>query len=396
MQIKPVAGNPAPGLILRGNHQLQTTHARIGGELGNGLPFVFVESSDAAWDNTGLISVDGWLSVSSGSLASDSIFVGDEVGSVGLFTVGSTECVACIFGDPGEVWIGYNGIGSLELTDQAALFATQLRVIGGASGSSGSVLIDSGVWSAPFGNSGDLIVADVGQGELTIQNDGVVQARNIMLGRVPGSVGSATITGQLEALQDLGVGLSGTGTMTVIDGDVTADSLTLGLLPGSSGTLSLSDSALSVNGPVCVGAAGTGSLTLASGAILLPLDTLSSFPDLFIAASGGQASGLMITDDSAVAANNVTVGAQDNGIATSTGQFIIRNGASVVASSVTIAIGSQLVTNGATLAAPTPSPSPKSGGSKGANSLLVTNRGEWSSGDSPGMLTIEGDLVHEG
>ncbi len=396
LQVTPVAGNLAPGLILQSNHQLQTTHARIGGEIGGGLPFVFVDGASAAWDNAGLISVDGWLSLRSGSLASDSVFVGDLVDSNGLFTVGSTECVACIFGDPGELWVGYSGTGAMELTHQAVLSATQLRVIGGTTGSSGTVLIDSGVWSTPFEDSGDLIVADAGQGTLTIENNGAVQAQNILLGRVAGSMGNVTVSGELEALADLQIGLSGTGTMMVTDGDVAADSVTLGLLSGSSGTVSLSDSALSVNGPVLVGAGGSGSLTLLSGTTLLPLDALNAFPDLFIAAAGSQANGSMIVDDSAVTVNNLLVGAEDNGSATSTGQLIVRNGAMLTATALTVATGSQLATNNATVMAPTTTPSPKTGRAKGASTLVVTNRGEWSSGDTPGSFVIEGDLIHEG
>lgn len=118
--------------------------------------------------------------------------------------------------------------------------------------------------------SRDLWVGQFGDGELTIENGGVVESQSAQIGSVAGSSGTALVTGTNSqwANSNMFLGLDGTGELTVADGgSVTSSQSFLGRFAGGSGTALVTgaDSLWSVTGPLYVGHTGTGDLTVSDG-----------------------------------------------------------------------------------------------------------------------------------
>ncbi|MFT4121132.1 autotransporter domain-containing protein [Bradyrhizobium sp.] len=173
--------------------------------------------------------------------------------------------------------------GALTLSANSTLTSTQ-AVIGGAAGSNGTVTIDGGHWN----NWRPIIVGDQGMGSLTISNGGtlvgmvdLVPVFGSLIGNAAGSSGTVVITGAGSAwinYSALGIGVKGTGSLTISDGgrlDTYAEVAIGGAQPGASGSVTVTGAGsvwnthlLPENNPanaLGVGGPGGGGLTISNG-----------------------------------------------------------------------------------------------------------------------------------
>jgi len=202
-----------------------------------------------------------------GSVYSGLGYVGHENGSTGVVTVTGGGSV---WTNSGELYVGLSGDGTLTVADGGSIFNVNGNgIVGTGSGSTGSSMVtgSGSVWS----NSNDLIVGLSGAGTLTVADGGSVYNTLGTVGYSSGSTGSALVTGSGSVWSNSGelvVGGYGNGALTVADGGSVYNSQGyVGSSSGSTGlvTVTGSNSVWSNSGFLAVGLSGAGTLTVADG-----------------------------------------------------------------------------------------------------------------------------------
>jgi len=324
-------------------------------------------------------------------------------------------------GGPGEAFnplvrIGREGSGNLSITNGGKLLMEGQAVSTVANSRSTSLLI-GGISDVANGGKGIALVSGAGSeiaisgsdpyigighgpqsnGQLTVQNQGMVSARNMLVGR-SGGVGvlkldaavlnlSGQQTGNNLSGAGLGVGVGGgIGVVTIGNGSVVnisnMGSAGAGLSLGGSGVFPLGDGSLTLSGgsTIQVGAApGLANMTVGrDGTGFARVRGASSIDlgdgTLYIGRLSGSDGTLIVSENSTLTAGWVGVGRRkltgggdvDGGSAT----MVINNS---VLTAPTIVIG----TNGFL-------------GGNGTINGTVTNYGIFSPGNSPGTMTING------
>ena len=174
-----------------------------------------------------------------------------------------------------DLWVGYDGIGSLSLERGGTLTASRLGYIGYLSGGVGLVTVDGSTTLLAIED--DLTLGYAGVGELTITGGALVDSNQYgLLGVLAGSNGHIIIDGarsQLDTANSLSVGVGGNGIVTLTNGGLiaTGGNVFIGENSGSHGGVSLSGtgSRWSIGGNLFVGNSGYGELTLANNAQMI-------------------------------------------------------------------------------------------------------------------------------
>jgi T5SS/PEP-CTERM-associated repeat protein len=339
-----------------------------------------------------------------------------------------------------QVNIGIGGTGSLVLNNSAsgngittfnANSASGVGVNIGSFGSIGTVTVDGAILnsirSILVGGSASGVA---GTGTLNVQNGGLVQttgtnfgvtvgitgatgtvnvtgsgstlssAGRIIVGGFDNSTGSMTISGggtvQTTGTSigntelEIGTGMNATGTVTVsgAGSTLTAGGIFLGGDTGSTGSLLVQNGATVTTNQVAPGVGGglsIGGGTSATVTVTGSGSTLNVGPITagFLAGKeviiGGFGNGSLLVDNSATvnaAGANVIVSGGVFGTQTSSpGVLTVRNGASLIANTVTINTNGTLNGDGT------------------ITGDVVLSGGTISPGNSPGTLTIDGDLT---
>ncbi len=289
------AGTPGDvaALWLQGGHQLQTTGALLdqGASLGAELNGVILEDDlslpnpQSRWDNAGQLVVDASLAISwSGGLVTDSLRVASTPGSVGSLSIGPTPesglgCPDISIADFGAVSIGYAGQATMTVGRDCTVEATGNRVIGQLAGSSGEVTFRNSSWIRFFnpGPATDLTVGDFGNGTLRLI-DSAAMADQIIIGKRPGSDSAviietdASAVSIVEAQASVFVGAGGRGLVrTIGSAQLTAAQVTIGAFAGGVGRVFLTgpstETNLAVAGLLVVGENGEAQMEIVDGAI---------------------------------------------------------------------------------------------------------------------------------
>jgi T5SS/PEP-CTERM-associated repeat protein/autotransporter-associated beta strand protein len=164
------------------------------------------------------------------------------------------------------------GAGTLTLSGNASLGGTTID--GGSLAVSGGTLnINAGVASAQ-----NLIVGQSGVGTLAVQNGGTVTDFGGFIGQLPGSQGTATVSGAGSTWTNTGtiqVGGLGTGTLTIENGGTvnSGGGGSIGLSAGSIGAVTVTGAGSTWNnspgGGLNIGSFGTGTLTIANSGTVI-------------------------------------------------------------------------------------------------------------------------------
>ena len=172
----------------------------------------------------------------------------------------------------GDLTVGVTGIGTLDVTAAARYVGIGSTTIATADGSSGSISVSGG--GSFFQTQGPFIIGDHGTGSFEVVTGARAQSDDeVTLGRNPGSTGSANIAGGGSAWTidgDLTVGENGTGSVTVATGAIMSSATAVigegATSDGSSVSVSGTGSAFDTSGQLTVGGSGEASLDIFSGA----------------------------------------------------------------------------------------------------------------------------------
>jgi outer membrane autotransporter protein len=207
------------------------------------------------------------------------IILGNFAGSTGTASFADFSVATTV----GDLIVGFDGSGTLTITDSAQVTANGTVFIGLTPGSTGLVDVSGNLILTPFFNltsGGDTVVGEGGDGTLNIHDGGnVLTNGSAFIGDGVGSTGTATVTNadSLWAIAgDLFVGNFGTGSLTISDtaevfmsgpGDVN-----IGANVGSVGTLTVDNGLLDPAniwvGGTAAGPGGAGTLNIINGGVV--------------------------------------------------------------------------------------------------------------------------------
>lgn len=271
---------------------------------------VIIDGAGSAWNDTGSGMIVGGNDGSTaggnatvtvrngGALNTGDVIIGNDSTNTSRGTVTVTGLGSSWTAN--NVFVGWNSIGTVNIFDRAILTVNTDLSIGTCNCSSGSVTVSGGStvtignnWTIAEGAggtgvmtisgsgtsvtaTGDLQVASLGIGTLTIDNGASATAASVYVGFGTGSNGTATVSGTgstLTATGDLTVGDSGTGVLNVRSGAaVTAVNGIIGNNAGSSGTIDVAGAGATATftGALLIGAGGigTGALTISDGGVV--------------------------------------------------------------------------------------------------------------------------------
>ena len=224
--------------------------------------------------NLGGTTIDGGtLAVNGGTLnASNTIILGSSAGSSGTLNIGAGGSATTQ-----NLIVGQSGVGTLAVQNGGTL--TDFGgFVGDLPGSQGTATV-SGAGST-WTNTDTIQVGGLGTGTLTIENGGTVNSGGGgSIGLSAGSTGTVTVTGPGSTWNNspgggLNIGSFGTGTLTIANGGMvinnTAFAANIGNGAGSQGTVTVTGagSTWSNSSGVNIGNLGTGTLTIADGGIV--------------------------------------------------------------------------------------------------------------------------------
>jgi collagen type I/II/III/V/XI/XXIV/XXVII alpha len=328
------------------------------------------------------------VAVSSGAAVSfDSTAIGTSTGQTGTLTLSG---VGTSWTDTGSNGSGgfqagggggpKPGVGTISVSQGALLTGTDVDVLGGAAGSSGTLSITNGGTV----DDGGLDVGQAGTGVVTVNGGTFSSTGSVDIGQTGGAHGTFTVTGSSAAATVSGaliVGDAGAGALSVLNGGtVSARSLTVGQ-SGGGGTVDLEGAGteLIISGSLTLGFSGTGTMTLGAGSTLQVSGDLTETASGQIVFDGG-----MI--DPSTMLNDATNPVMASSILDATSQ-VTNNGTYAIA-------------GGATLTVNTPDIDGSGGFTIGTGLAgLILNSDQVGAGqtinftDTTGMLTLGTDLV---
>jgi outer membrane autotransporter protein len=248
------------------------------------------------------------------------LFAGFAPGSTGLITVDGGAVTTV--NPQSQYFIGFNGSGTMVVSNGGTVFSNLLTFIGANPGSSGSLTV-TGQGSAY--TSGFFLVGDQGPGQLTVTNGGVASATptaTLQIGA--NSSGTALVSGTgslISAGTFLGVGVNptGVGMLTITDGGMaTSGSGTyLAFNPGAIGTILVSNGGTLTSPQLVVGSSGTGDLQVQSNG------TVAINGPAIVGAIAGKGSVEVSGPGAALTVQNLIVGGQGDGTMTISDQGIV-------------------------------------------------------------------------
>ena len=342
-------GNTGPGsmLISGGSVVSNTGSGTVAGSTNASGSSVSVSDAKSQWTNSSAVYVGyngaGSLSITNGGSVTDT---GASIGFLGNGTVtigGGTG--TSTWTHSGIMDVGDYGTGTLNITGGGSVTnGGNFSIIGNAPGSSGTVMVGGGTGSSTWTIATELSVGSSGTGSLTITGGGSVSSSSGSVGGSNGSVGTATIgagTGPSSWINagvlSIGAnGSSGTATVTITGGGTVSD--TLGSMGGGSSV------AVNVGGGtgtstwinssnLYIGAGGTTTLTITGGGSVS--DTVGSLGNgsgtATVAVGGGTGSSNWTNS------NILYVGSFSNGTLNITGGGTVSNTVAMIGSSSGIA-----------------------------------------------------------
>ncbi|PWU17252.1 MAG: hypothetical protein C5B50_11710 [Verrucomicrobia bacterium] len=314
-----------------------------------------------------------------------------------------------------SVTVGKSAAGTLNLYNSSM---TNSQLVIGNVGGTGIMTMDGGVFTSP--NIGQVYDGNGGSGSLTLDNGATFSCGHLVVGAVPGPQGTLTnlvgnvIVGVLHLGQTAGasgsmllsngavscsaayIGESGTGTVTQVSGTFTANDIYVALNPGSSGSYTIEGGTLqALNGGhnglnVGYGAGSSGKVLLNSGTLLNTNTPISigvgGAGSLTVAGGQVQSSGFLLGNGPG------TSGALNINSGNVYSSASIVDGNNGGAGSVTVSAGGALTvtnsTGNAAISLGASSALTLDGGLMQINALILTNGG--------GLTNLGGTLQYSG
>jgi T5SS/PEP-CTERM-associated repeat protein/autotransporter-associated beta strand protein len=231
---------------------------------------------DLGIDATGTLTIIGGGTVTTGGMGR----LGIDVSGTGRATVGGGTGSAAW--NTGELRVGESGTGSLTVTGGGTVSSLS-GVIATSTGGAGTVTVGGGTGAATWTMTGQLLIAQAGAGTLNITGGGTVTSGIAFIGSDSGGVGIVNVGGGVGPATwnnngELEVGTSGTGTLNITGGGTVSLSggSYVGAFPGSTGTVNVGGgigaATWTIPSTLFVGSAGTGTLNLLAGGLVITPD----------------------------------------------------------------------------------------------------------------------------
>lgn len=325
----------------------------------------------------GSMTVDGGTVVVSdgGSVANYRGHIGSAAGQTGTVVVSGPDSS---WTNSSHIYVGESGEGTLTIADGAAV-SNAAGTIGLNSGGTGVVTVSGSgsIWT----NSQDIRVGALGDGVLTVEAGGIAAATaNIALGINAGSRGTATISGagsKATTASALFVGNAGEGGLTIADGAEVSSPLSfIGYFAGSSGTINIG--AAAGDGPATAGTLVSPTLTFHDGDGTLVFNHTDA-DYRFSTALQSDGAGTHAIEHLAGTTLLVGDSSRFDGATTVSGGTLLVGDSDGVGSLG----GTVNVTSGGTLG----------GSGRLGGNVAIADGGTLAPGNSPGTLTIDGDLA---
>ncbi len=227
-------------------------------------------SQASPWNVGGDLEVgangDGTLNIgSSGNVQSDKGIIAGSFGSNGTVTVSGS---AANWTNGAFLSIGANGNGVLNIGNGGAVSSVG-ATIAEAAAATGQVTVDSASWTS----TGTLNVGGRGNATLLVKNGGHVNSASGYLGANSTGTGSAVFTsGSSWTTGLLAVGYSGTGSLTIENGSTLTNTFNAEIASNANSngivTVTGAGSVWNNNGSLTVGVAGKGTLNILDGGVV--------------------------------------------------------------------------------------------------------------------------------
>lgn len=297
-----------------GNGSSEQGEVTVSGHDGSGNASTWTNNGDLVVGQSGT----GTLLIENGGVVSNAdAYIGADTGVQGTVTVSGRDVNgnASTWTSTGQVYIGDSGIGALNIND-GGVVNSALASIGNSSGGVGSVTVsghDSNGHASTWNNTNQIYVGASGTGTLLIEDGGLVNSGQGVIGSSLGA-NAVTVSGRdvngnastWNAANNIYVGFSGNGTLTVSDGAAVATSTNgggaasvfIGYMNGSTGTVNVSSStgnasSLTATDRIDVGYNGTGTMTVEKGGFV------SADSDIHIAYGPSSSGTLHLNGDAA-------------------------------------------------------------------------------------------------
>lgn len=233
--------------------------------------------------NPGTLLIDAGATVNN-----DWAYVGNFAGGPSSVTVQGDDGTGnfSTWTSSGQLLIGVepNSNGALNILSGGLVVNTQTVTIGSAATSNGTALVsgNGSTWNSSLGST--FIVGSDGNGTLRIEDGGVVNSGQALIGYYSGGNGRVTATGLNSAWNpdnNIYVGFTGIGELEVLEGASVSTMATgggsatiyLGLDNGSQGSVTVESSTsnistLSATDDLVVGQQGSGTITINKGGLV--------------------------------------------------------------------------------------------------------------------------------
>lgn len=278
---------------------------------------------------------DGGLTiVGNGTLQSGSANIGSGAGAASAVTLTGANATWTLTGTP---FVGLdNGSGTLLITNGATVTSSGGQ-IGATAGATGAVVVGGATWSV----ANTLNVGNAAQGILSITGGGRVESNVGTIGTLSTSNGSATVaSGATWETGELNVGFAGVGSLDVESGGVVTasntETVTIGRVAGSQGTVTVSGANSQLNGGqfVILGRLGAGTLLVEDGG------TVSSGNVIFANEAGATGTVTVTGANSSWQSNGIRIGGNAGAsIATRSGAIDVLDGGEITTGELVVGAG---------------------------------------------------------
>jgi len=225
----------------------------------------------AGFSGTGTLSITGGGVVTGGSGS-----IGEWGTATGTVNVGG-GAGSSSWTSTGNLLVGNRGQGTLSIMGGGSV-SNAIGIIANDGTGKGSATVGGGTGTSTWTNTGHLVVAQDGEGSLTITGGGSVTNTTGYIGYGSGSTGEVNVGGGNGASSwsssgDLYVATNGGGTLTITGGGTVSNAL--GYIAEKGGSIGevfvgggIGTSTWTNNGLLYVGAVGDGSLNITGGGVV--------------------------------------------------------------------------------------------------------------------------------
>jgi adhesin HecA-like repeat protein len=241
------------------------------------------------------------------------------------------------------VYVGDDDTGTMTISGGQTTISTLLD-IGFSLGSAGSVWMSGGQLTATANPTTAIVIGNQGVGQLSVSNNGIIQASTLFVSTTGGPGGTLTVAGGILTL-NAGL-IVGNGTVWVSGGQLLAPSSSIVIGSNGMGQMTISNGLVQANSLVLTN--GANSQFALIGGALSSGGTVVTNNQSFVVGNGSGAATFNLMGGVHWFANNLEIANNGTltGCGTVNGNVTIDSGATVLANCGTLTFTGSLINNG--------------------------------------------------